>query len=73
MRIKYAFALVALFSSAGAADAASVNRYTSFWAFGDSLSDPGNLNAVQPLDRPDAVDGRLTNGPVWAENVAGDF
>ncbi len=60
---------------ATAAQAASLNGYTSFWAFGDSLSDPGNLSAATGGARPGApyVDGRYSNGPVWAEPVATDF
>jgi outer membrane lipase/esterase len=52
---------------------------TSFWALGDSLSDPGNLYAAtkngpdpQPPSPP-YYEGRFSNGPVWAEYVANDF
>ncbi len=60
---------------AGAAEAASANRYTSFWALGDSLSDPGNLFAATGGASPAApyVGGRFSNGPVWAEHLAADF
>lgn len=55
--------------------AASDNRYTSFWALGDSLTDPGNLSAATGGAVPGApyVGGRFSNGPVWAEHVAADF
>jgi outer membrane lipase/esterase len=62
-----------------AAASAAPLRATSFWALGDSLSDPGNLFAAteavtgtgQPP--PPYVDGRFSNGPVWAEAIQGDF
>lgn len=49
------------------------DRYSGFVAFGDSLSDPGNLFALtgQPGDPYEG--GRFSNGPVWAEDVAAAF
>lgn len=40
--------------------------------FGDSLSDTDNLKNLNPATRPAApyVNGRFSNGPVWAENFA---
>jgi outer membrane lipase/esterase len=80
MQLKSACAVaVAFVIAASPAPAATVDRFTAFFAFGDSLSDPGNLDGLvraitgQPIPRPDVVDGRLTNGPVWAEHVAADF
>jgi phospholipase/lecithinase/hemolysin len=64
--------IVAGMTAAGVAQAAPV--YTSAWFFGDSLTDPGNLHAEtgQPPSPP-YFEGRTSNGPVWAEHVAGDF
>ncbi len=43
--------------------------------FGDSLSDNGNLYAADPLSVPSAYywEGRVSNGPVWVEYLAGDL
>jgi outer membrane lipase/esterase len=58
------------------ASASSLNFFTSFWVFGDSLSDPGNLFAATggsvPPDPP-YYDGRVSNGPVWAEYLQANF
>lgn len=60
---------------------AAVTDYTSFFVFGDSLSDNGNLYAAQggilnpgaiPISPP-YFEGRFSNGPVWAEHVADAF
>ncbi len=60
---------------ATAASAATTGGYTSFFVFGDSLSDPGNLFASTGGTVPGApyADGRFSNGPVWAESVAAQF
>ncbi len=65
-----AFGLVA-----GGAAAETFDRYTSFWAFGDSLTDDGNLSAATGGAAPGApyFEGRFSNGPVWAEHIAEDF
>ncbi len=41
-------------------------------AFGDSLSDNGNLYALDPANVPDNLyyQGRFSNGPVWVEYLA---
>ena len=69
-------AALAMVLFAAGAQAASVDRYSSLWILGDSLSDPGNLyertqGAVPPS--PPYYQGRFSNGPVWAEAVAGRF
>lgn len=67
-----------MFIVAASAEAAPL-RATSFWMLGDSLSDPGNLFAATEAETgtgqppPPYVDGRFSNGPVWAEHVAADF
>jgi phospholipase/lecithinase/hemolysin len=60
---------------ATAAPAATTGGYTSFFVFGDSLSDPGNLFASTGGTVPGKpyADGRFSNGPVWAESVAAQF
>jgi outer membrane lipase/esterase len=61
---------------ASVSSAATINGYTSFFVFGDSLSDSGNLFAATggalPADPP-YFNGRFSNGPVWAEGVAAEF
>jgi len=58
------------FGSTNNADAAS--RYTAIYAFGDSLSDAGNLwkllNHQAPVSPPYS-NGRFTNGPVWVQDL----
>jgi outer membrane lipase/esterase len=59
-----------------AAPAAQAASYTSFWALGDSLSDDGNTYAESGGTTPQSppyFEGRFSNGPVWAEYIAGDF
>jgi outer membrane lipase/esterase len=61
---------------AGPAPAATVGGHTSFLAFGDSLTDPGNLYALTGNTFPPSppyFEGRLSNGPVWADYVAETF
>jgi phospholipase/lecithinase/hemolysin len=80
MKLHTTFAALAagFLIAASAAEAAPVHA-TSFWALGDSLSDPGNLFAAteaatgtgQPP--PPYFEGRFSNGPVWAEAIQGDF
>ena len=42
------------------------------WIFGDSFSDTGNQKAVLGFFPPDPpyFDGRISDGPVWIEDVA---
>lgn len=70
-------ALAALLSlSAIAMDAPSAKAQgidiSSLVVFGDSLSDTDNLKNLGPANRPPApyVNGRFSNGPVWAEDLA---
>jgi outer membrane lipase/esterase len=61
--------------AAGSASAAPLS-FTSFYVFGDSLSDPGNRfdasGGTTPMSPP-YYEGRYSNGPVWAEHLAADF
>lgn len=50
--------------------AARAAAFTSVIAFGDSLSDTGNLAAVAGVPAPPYVDGRFSNGPVAVERLA---
>lgn len=43
--------------------------FTSYYAFGDSLSDDGKLGQLAPP----SVGGRFSNGPVWTEIIADRF
>jgi phospholipase/lecithinase/hemolysin len=59
--------------------------FTSLYFFGDSLTDTGNVakassvlnsytfGAIPRHPTPPYVDGRFTNGPVWAEYVAAEL
>lgn len=51
------------------------DNYSSFWVAGDSLSDPGNLFAATGGATPGTpyVDGRFTNGRVWADYIGADM
>ncbi len=68
-----ALAVCALCLAVPAAEARTIDApYSSFYVFGDSLSDNGNLfretGGAVPQDPPYA-EGRFSNGPVWAELV----
>lgn len=67
-------AVVTVASLAPALHASPItDTYTSYYAFGDSLSDDGKLGILgAPVPFP-SFGGRLTNGPVWAEHVADIF
>jgi outer membrane lipase/esterase len=73
--LRLTLAAAALSLSATLAPAAPLNGYTSFLAFGDSLTDPGNLFAATGGTFPPVppYSGRFSNGPVWAEHVADRF
>jgi phospholipase/lecithinase/hemolysin len=53
--------------------AAIASQYSHIVVFGDSLSDNGNLYALDPGEVPAAkyYQGRFSNGPVWVEYLAG--
>lgn len=64
-------ALMSLSALAPAAKAQGID-FSSLVVFGDSLSDTDNLRNISPALRPTApyVNGRFSNGPVWAEDFA---
>jgi len=51
---------------------ATTSSAARLWAFGDSLSDTGNVYAATAGANPAAPywQGRYSNGPVWAESLA---
>lgn len=63
--------LSAIAMDAPAAKAQGID-ISSLVVFGDSLSDTDNLKNLNPANRPPApyVNGRFSNGPVWAEDLA---
>lgn len=71
-----AAAAVTILSLSGAPVAAATiaDAYSSFWVFGDSLSDTGNIATLFPGFPPTPYyENRLSNGPVWAEDFLDDF
>jgi phospholipase/lecithinase/hemolysin len=56
-----------------AASIAPANAYDALYAFGDSLSDAGNVYALtlhlEPISPPYAA-GRFTNGKIWLQDLA---
>ena len=73
--MKYALAATAAILAAPA-NAESVGPYSDLIVFGDSLSDPGNVNfltegAIPP--EPFYTDGQYTNGEAWASQLGADF
>jgi phospholipase/lecithinase/hemolysin len=74
--LRLTLAAAALSLSATLAPAATVGGYTSFFAFGDSLTDNGNLFAASGGTFPPSppyFNGRFSNGPTWAETIAARF
>lgn len=64
-----AFMVTAGLAAGTAPVAAQGLDVSSLVVFGDSLSDTDNLRLLSPASRPGApyVNGRFSNGPVWAE------
>ena len=58
-----------------AASTSGSYAYSAYYVFGDSLSDVGNLCALDDRKLPGAPydNGRFSNGQVWAEDVARDL
>ena len=66
---------IAVFSLTLCLSAHSAVTYTSIYAFGDSLSDSGNVYAATGgalPDNPLNFPGRFSNGPTWVEKMATD-
>ena len=64
--------LAAFVVSLGVACTPAAAAYTSIFAFGDSLSDAGNLFAESESTIPlkPYVDGHFSNGPTWVEDLS---
>jgi phospholipase/lecithinase/hemolysin len=64
--------LAAFVVSLGVACTPAAAAYTSIFAFGDSLSDAGNLILEDQGEGPLApyVDGHFSNGPTWVEDLS---
>jgi phospholipase/lecithinase/hemolysin len=64
--------LAAFAVSLGVAGTPATAAYTSIFAFGDSLSDAGNLFSQTGGAIPLApyVDGHFSNGPTWVEDLS---
>ena len=64
--------LAAFAVSLGVACTPAAAAYTSIFAFGDSLSDAGNLFAESESTIPlkPYVDGHFSNGPTWVEDLS---
>ncbi len=67
MRKRFGLAVLAA-SLACASGPASA--YTTLFAFGDSLSDAGNLFHLTGIPQPPYVDGHFSNGPTWVEDLS---
>lgn len=67
---------IAAFGAVGAIASPLTDKYSSFFVFGDSLSDNGNLFAATGGNVPASppyFDGRFSDGPVWNEGILQDF
>jgi phospholipase/lecithinase/hemolysin len=65
--LKAGVAVLAL--SVPASASVLTNTFTSYYAFGDSLTDDGKLGQLFPP----SLDGRFSNGPTYAEILADEF
>lgn len=65
--VRTIFLLVLILAVPGFAQAAA---YSQLVAFGDSLSDTGNVFAVTGTPVPPYYDGNYSNGPVWVDRLA---
>jgi phospholipase/lecithinase/hemolysin len=76
MRVRlFAISLLVLGSFVPSAFTASVTQYTELFAFGDSLSDTGNISIATSGQYPGSnyAPGRYTNGPNTTPATAGPF
>lgn len=64
---------IAAFGAVGAIASPLTDKYSSFFVFGDSLSDNGNLFRAIGLPPDPYLDGRFSDGPVWNEGILQDF
>jgi outer membrane lipase/esterase len=72
MKLAASVAVAALCAALwGTAGAASAQTYSRIVAFGDSLSDNGNLGPNFPYPSPPYYQQRFSNGPTWVEDLQG--
>jgi len=72
-RKKVVIGFVVVVASLGLSSAAWAALFSNTVAFGDSLSDNGNLYAATMEESPPPPNywkGRFSNGPVWVENLS---
>jgi phospholipase/lecithinase/hemolysin len=67
MRKRLALAVLAASLASASAPASA---YTTLFAFGDSLSDAGNLFDALGVPAPPYVGGHFSNGPTWVEDLS---
>jgi hypothetical protein len=66
------FALAVLAASLALASGPAL-AYTTLFAFGDSLSDAGNLFALTGIPSAPYFDGHFSNGTTWVEDLSKDL
>jgi len=52
---------------------ANAGTIDAIYAFGDSLSDVGNVFALTGIPAPPYVNGQFSNGPVWVQDLASEL
>ncbi len=62
--------VAAAFAVTLCASAASAAPYSDIYAFGDSLSDVGNVFALTGQPSAPYYGGRFSNGPIWLDDLA---
>jgi phospholipase/lecithinase/hemolysin len=67
MKVRFGLAVLAASLACASAPASA---YTALYAFGDSLSDAGNLYAAYGVPAPPYVDGHFSNGLTWVEDLS---
>jgi phospholipase/lecithinase/hemolysin len=67
------FAMMALVASLALGSAPASANFTTLFAFGDSLSDAGNLYLATGQPAPPYVGGHFSNGPTWVEDLSLDL
>ena len=64
---------VAVLAASFALASGPASAYTTLFAFGDSLSDAGNLFALKGIPSAPYVDHHFSNGPTWVEDLSEDL
>ena len=66
-------AMMVLAASLSLGSAPASANFTTLFAFGDSLSDAGNLYLATGQPGPPYVGGHFSNGPTWVEDLSVDL